>query len=64
MKATINENIEDNKINISFKIEESEKVFIEKINIYGNNITRESVIRNQIEIDEGDPFNEILYSKS
>jgi len=64
MKATINENIEDNKINISFKIEETEKVFIEKINIYGNNITRESVIRNQIEIDEGDPFNEILYSKS
>ena len=64
VKATVNENIKDNKINISFKIEETEKVFIEKINIYGNNITRESVIRNQIEIDEGDPFNEILYSKS
>jgi len=64
VKATVNENIKDNKINISFKIEETEKVFIEKINIYGNNITRESVIRNQIEIDEGDPFNEILYTKS
>ena len=64
VKATVNENIEDNIINISFKIEETEKVFIEKINIYGNNITRESVIRNQIEIDEGDPFNEILYTKS
>ena len=64
VKATVNENIEDNKINISFKIEETEKVFIEKINIYGNNITRESVVRNQIEIDEGDPFNQILYTKS
>ena len=64
VKATINENIEDNKINISFKIEETEKVFIEKINIYGNNITREDVVRNQIEIDEGDPFNQILYNKS
>ena len=64
VKATINENIEDNKINISFKIEETEKVFIEKINIYGNNITREDVVRNQIEIDEGDPFNQILYTKS
>jgi len=64
VKATINENIEDNKINISFKIEETEKLFIEKINIYGNNITRESVVRNQIEIDEGDPFNQILYAKS
>ena len=64
IKATVKENFEANKINITFKIEETEKVFIEKINIYGNNITRESVVRNQIEIDEGDPFNQILYTKS
>ena len=64
IKATVNENIVSNKINITFKIEETEKLFIEKINIFGNNITRESVIRNQIEIDEGDPFNQILYTKS
>ena len=64
IKATVNENIEASKINITFKIEETDKVFIEKINIYGNNITKESVVRNQIEIDEGDPFNEILFSKS
>jgi outer membrane protein insertion porin family len=64
IKATVKEDINLNKINISFNIEETEKVFIEKINIFGNNVTRESVIRNQIEIDEGDPFNEILYAKS
>ncbi|WP_440670388.1 outer membrane protein assembly factor BamA [Candidatus Pelagibacter sp. HIMB1483] len=64
IKASVNENVVSNKINITFKIEETEKIFIEKINIYGNNITRESVIRNQIEIDEGDPFNQILYLKS
>ncbi len=64
IKATINEKIVSNKININFKIEETEKFYIERINIFGNNITRESVIRNQIEIDEGDPFNQILYAKS
>ena len=64
IKASVNEKIVSNKININFKIEESEKFFIERINIFGNNITRESVIRNQIEIDEGDPFNQILYVKS
>ena len=64
IKASINESIVSNKININFKIEETEKFFIEKINIFGNNITRESVIRNQIVIDEGDPFNQILYAKS
>ncbi len=64
IKASVNETIVSNKININFKIEETEKFFIERINIFGNNITRESVIRNQIEIDEGDPFNQILYAKS
>ena len=64
VKASINEKIVSNKININFKIEETEKFFIERINIFGNNVTREAVIRNQIEIDEGDPFNEILYLKS
>ena len=58
------ENIISNNINLTFKIEESEKFFIKKINIYGNNITQENVIRNQFEIDEGDPYNEILYNKT
>ena len=64
IKANVKESIVSNKININFEIEETEKVFIERINIFGNNVTLESVIRNQIEIDEGDPFNQILYSKS
>ncbi|WP_440935276.1 outer membrane protein assembly factor BamA [Candidatus Pelagibacter sp.] len=64
VQAKVTENIVSNKINLNFKIEEMERFFIEKINIFGNNVTRETVIRNQIEIDEGDPFNQILYAKS
>ena len=64
IQANVNEKVVSDKININFKIEETEKFFIERINIFGNNVTRESVIRNQIEIDEGDPFNQILYAKS
>ena len=30
----------------------------------GNNITHENVIRNALEIDEGDPYNELLNAKS
>ena len=58
------ENLVDNKINLTFKVEESERFVVKKINIFGNNITQENVIRNQFEIDEGDPFNEILYNKT
>ncbi len=64
ISANVLENIADNKINLIFKIEETEKYFIKKINIFGNNITRENVIRNQFYIDEGDPYNEILAKKS
>ena len=64
VKATVTENISSNTINLTFNIEETEKFFVERINIYGNDITRESVIRNQFFLDEGDPFNEILANKT
>ncbi len=65
INATVNKNIIDgNKINFTFNITESDKVYVEKINIFGNNITRESVLRNNFIIDEGDPFNEILHTRS
>ena len=64
IKATIDERLLGNKLNINFNIEETEKFYVEKINIFGNNVTRETVIRNQLEIDEGDIFNEILNKKS
>ena len=62
--AFAQQSIVSDKLNIDFIIEEGETFFVEKINIFGNNITRESVIRNQLEIDEGDPYNEILANKS
>ena len=64
IKANVVENIVDNKINLNFLIEQTDSMFVERINIYGNNVTRETVIRNQLEIDEGDPYNEILAKKS
>ena len=43
---------------------DSEKVYIERINVLGNQFTQEEVIRNSFIIDEGDPFNEILFNKT
>ena len=64
VEAVVNETILENKINLEFIIQETEKFIVEKINIFGNNITRENVIRNQLFVDEGDPFNDILTNKS
>ena len=60
----VNEKIKANRLNLNFQINETDKILIQKINILGNNITRENVIRNQFEIDEGDFYNKILYNKT
>jgi len=64
LKSTVEENFKDNLINLTFNISESEKFYVEKINIFGNNITREDVIRNNLIVDEGDAFNELLQNKT
>ena len=56
--------IEGNKINIEIYFEESKKYFVNRINIFGNFITEEKVIRNSLIVDEGDPYNKILFNKS
>ena len=55
--------IDENKINIDFYLDDIEKSYVERINIFGNFITEEKVSENII-VDEGDPFNKILFNKS
>ena len=64
LNSTVKEETNDNLINLTFEIEETEKFYVEKINIYGNNITKETVIRNSFLLDEGDGFNELLHTKT
>ncbi len=61
VKETI---VENNRINFDFEIIDSQKFYVEKINILGNFQTIEEVIRNRLIVDEGDPLNELLFNKS
>ncbi len=56
--------VDNNKINIKFKFKDLEQFYVEQINIFGNYITEEKVIRNSLIIDEGDAFNDVLLDKS
>ena len=61
----VNETIEDdNKINFTFNVKEGDKFYVERVNIFGNNITNEGFIRQKIVVDEGDPFNKLLHNKT
>ena len=63
--ATIEiDEVNNDKLDLKFAVIESDKFFVNRIDIFGNNITEEKVIRNQLEVDEGDPFNKLLHAKS
>jgi len=44
-------------MNITFQVLEAPRVYVERINIFGNVRTREDIIRREFRLQEGDPFN-------
>ncbi|MFT5631534.1 MAG: outer membrane protein insertion porin family [Gammaproteobacteria bacterium] len=44
-------------LDIEFKLVRGQRIFVERIDIEGNNTTLDRVVRNQFRIVEGDPFN-------
>jgi len=60
----IEETLDDTGIEVKINIFEGEKVIIERVNIIGNSVTNDSVIRSALIVDEGDPFSTLLVNKS
>ena len=54
----------EKNINIAIQVNDSKKFLINRINIYGNNITEEGVIRNQLKLSEVDYFELYKLKKS
>ncbi len=55
---------ESKKIDITFEINEGPKVYVERINVKGNVTTLDKVIRREMRIAEGDPFNKVQVDRS
>lgn len=51
-------------INLTFKINESPRVFVERIDVNGNVRTLDKVVRREMTLVEGDPFNRSKLSRS
>jgi len=54
----------DRTVAIRFVLDEGPRVYIERINIRGNNRTREYVIRREFDIGEGDAYNRVLIDRA
>jgi outer membrane protein insertion porin family len=50
-------------INLTYAIEQGRRLYIERIDIHGNNKTRDPVVRRQFDFNEGDAFNRALVDR-
>ena len=64
VEHSISESIEGDSIEIKINVYEGKKQLIERINVKGNTVTNEEVIRSELYLDEGDPFNKQKFQKS
>lgn len=64
VEHNVQEEKSNNSINITFNVFEGEKKMVQRINITGNNVTNEDVIRGELILDEGDPFSKLNLDRS
>ena len=64
VEHSVSESISGETIEVKINIFEGNKQLVERINIKGNTITDESVVRAELMLDEGDPFSNIKVEKS
>ena len=64
VRPGIERNREEKTVDITFNIDETPRVFVERIDINGNLRTLDKVVRRELELVEGDPFNKSKLAKS
>jgi outer membrane protein insertion porin family len=63
VRPRIDRDIANKTFSVTFLVDNGPRLYVERINIFGNNKTRDFVIRREFEFSEGDPFNRSLLAK-
>jgi len=64
IEHNVNEILQENTIELVINVSEGQKIIVEKIDILGNSVTNETVIRSELLLDEGDPYSKVKVDKS
>jgi outer membrane protein insertion porin family len=51
-------------MSVTFNVAETPRVYVERIDVSGNTLTRDKVIRREFRVAEGDPFNSVRVKRS
>ena len=63
VRPRIDRDVASKSFNITYLVDEGARIYVERINITGNEKTRDFVIRREFDFAEGDPFNRNLVSR-
>jgi outer membrane protein insertion porin family len=55
---------ETKTMSVTFNVAETPRVYVERIDVSGNTLTRDKVIRREFRLAEGDPFNTVRVKRS
>jgi len=64
VRPVYNRSRENLTMGITFRVAEAPRVYVERIDINGNTVTRDKVIRREFRLAEGDPFNNVRVRRS
>lgn len=59
-----NRDFSNHTISVVYSIDEGPRAYIERIEIRGNNRTRDYVIRREFDVSEGDAFNQVMIARA
>ncbi|HVW91017.1 MAG TPA: outer membrane protein assembly factor BamA [Devosia sp.] len=63
VRPRVDRDLAAHKLNITYLVDNGPRVYVERINITGNQKTRDFVIRRELDFAEGDPFNMNLLAR-
>ena len=64
VEPSFNRNQEERTMNITFRVGETPRVYVEAINVNGNTLTVDKVLRREFRLAEGDAFNAFSVKRS
>ncbi|WP_405051814.1 outer membrane protein assembly factor BamA [Sphingomonas sp.] len=64
INPAFNRDVEKRLMNLTFRVGETPRVYVERINIQGNTTTRDKVVRREFRLNEGDAFSAIKVKRS
>jgi outer membrane protein insertion porin family len=63
VRPRIERDVATSTFNVTYLVDQGARVYVERINITGNDKTRDAVIRRELDFGEGDPFNRSMVSR-